>query len=79
MKIASNPRVGRQILIRGMAYAPTTELGVVCLFGRLAPQLGMCIELVRPQFCDCFATRRGLADFRDMRRLEDHGTVHPLQ
>lgn len=42
-----------------MAYGPTSELGVVFLFGRLAPQLGFCVESVRPQFCDCIATRRG--------------------
>ena len=42
-----------------MAYAPTTEAGVVFLFGRLAPQLGFCVENVRPQFPDCLATRKG--------------------
>jgi hypothetical protein len=53
------PKVGRQINIPGMAYAPTSELGVVFLFGRLAPRLGFCVETVRPQFPDCIATRRG--------------------
>ncbi len=52
-------RIGRQIEVRGMAYGPTTELGVVFLFGRLAPQLGFCVENVRPHFPDCLATRKG--------------------
>ena len=52
-------KLGRQIMIPGMAYAPTAETGVVFLFGRLAPQLGFCIESVRPQFPDCVATRKG--------------------
>jgi len=42
-----------------MAYAPTTELGVVCLFGLLASRLGFCIENVHPHFPDCWAKRRG--------------------
>jgi hypothetical protein len=51
------PRAGRQILIRGMAYAPTVELGVVFLFGRLAPRLGFTVENVHPHFPDCWAKR----------------------
>ena len=53
------PELGRQITIPGMAYAPVTELGVVFLFGRLARRLGFCVEIVKPQFPDCIATRRG--------------------
>jgi hypothetical protein len=51
--------VGRQITVRGMAYAPTSEQDVVFLFGRLAPALGFCIERVQIRFPDCLATRRG--------------------
>src|ERR1019366_4956821 len=51
--------VGRQITVRGMTYAPTSEQGVVFLFGRLAPALGFCIERVQIRFPDCLATRRG--------------------
>jgi hypothetical protein len=42
-----------------MSYAPTSEAGVVLLFGRLAPQLGFCVESVQQQFPDCTAVRRG--------------------
>ncbi|MBL9218701.1 MAG: hypothetical protein JNG82_09450 [Opitutaceae bacterium] len=51
--------VGRPIQVAGMAYAPTCEQGVVCLFGRLAPRLGFTIEQVQVRFPDCIATRRG--------------------
>ena len=50
---------GRPIKIRGMTYAPTNEQGVVFLFGRLAPQLGFDVEVVRTGFPDCIARRRG--------------------
>lgn len=53
------PKLGRQITIPGMAYAPTVELGVVFLFGRLAPQLGFCVESVHPHFPDCLAVYKG--------------------
>jgi len=42
-----------------MSYAPTSEAGVVLLFGRLAPELGFCVESVQQQFPDCTAVRRG--------------------
>src|ERR1039458_8702445 len=71
--------VGRQITVRGMTYAPTSEQGVVFLFGRLAPALGFCIERVQIRFPDCLATRRGkkyriefeywASDFRSGRRF----------
>jgi hypothetical protein len=50
---------GRQLGIKGMVYAPTTEQGVVFLFGLLAKRLKFCVELIRPQFPDCIATYRG--------------------
>ncbi len=53
------PKCGRQISIRGMAYAPTVELGVVFLFGLLAPRLGFCVESVHPHFPDCWAIWKG--------------------
>jgi hypothetical protein len=53
------PEVGRQITVRGMAYAPTCEQGVVFLFGRLAPRLGFCVEDVRVRYPDCQARRKG--------------------
>jgi len=42
-----------------MVYAPANEQGVVFLFGRLAPQLGFHVEVVRTGFPDCIARRRG--------------------
>lgn len=50
---------GRRIEAAGMAFAPAYELGVVFLFGRLAAELGFEVELIRPQFPDCLARRRG--------------------
>lgn len=68
--------MGRQIEVRGMAYAPTTELGVVFLFGRLAPQLGFCVETVRPQFPDCIATRHGRRLRVEFELWASHFAVH---
>ena len=56
---APSPRIGRQIRNAGMVYAPTSELGVVLLFGSLAPQIGYSVESVHPRFPDCTATYRG--------------------
>lgn len=58
-RIALSSRVGRQIRAEGMVYAPTNELGVVLLFGSLAPKLGYSVEWVHPRFPDCTATYRG--------------------
>lgn len=57
--MAQRPMLGRQIVIPGMAYAPTNEQGVVALFGRLAPRLGFCIHSVQVKCPDCWAVRRG--------------------
>ena len=40
-----------------MSFAPTNELGVVCLFGILADRLGFVIEAVQAAFPDCRAHR----------------------
>jgi len=56
---------GRPIGVKGMAYAPISELGVVYLFGRLAPQLGFHVEYIHPYFPDCIARYRG-----KLRRIE---------
>ena len=52
-------KAGRRIKAAGMAFAPAYEQGVVFLFGKLAPELGFEVELIRPQFPDCLARRRG--------------------
>jgi len=54
-----NPKLVRPIRAPGMAFAPTYELGVVFLFGRLAAELGFDVELIRPHFPDCLAKRNG--------------------
>lgn len=59
MRIPADPTYGRQISVQGMAYAPTSEQGVVFLFGRLAPQLGFTVEKIGTRCPDCLAKRRG--------------------
>ena len=39
-------------------YAPTTEAGVILLFGTMAKRLGFLIETVHPAFPDCKAVRQ---------------------
>ena len=51
--------VGRPIKVDGMAYAPVNELGVVYLFGRIAPKLGFHVEQIQSGFPDCTARRHG--------------------
>ncbi|HEY5027230.1 MAG TPA: hypothetical protein VIK39_02390 [Candidatus Angelobacter sp.] len=41
-----------------MAYASVNEMGVVFLFGWMAPQLGYVVHSLRPEFPDCEAMRR---------------------
>ena len=59
MKANEDLEYGRPIAVKGMAYAPISELGVVYLFGRLAPKLGFQVEYIHPHFPDCIATRHG--------------------
>ena len=40
-----------------LAYAPVNELGVVFLFGWMAPQLGYVVHRIQPEFPDCEAMR----------------------
>lgn len=49
--------VGKLINFRGLVYAPVNEQGVVFLFGKVAHDLGMYIELIRPGYPDCIAKR----------------------
>jgi len=41
-----------------LAYAPVNEMGVVFLFGWLAPHLGYVVHGLQPEFPDCEAMRR---------------------
>ncbi|MBX3007618.1 MAG: hypothetical protein KF816_06275 [Melioribacteraceae bacterium] len=49
--------VGELINFRGMVWAPVNEQGVVFLFGKIAHELGMYVEVVRPGYPDCIAKR----------------------
>lgn len=49
--------VGKLITFRGLVYAPVNEQGVVFLFGKIAHDLGMYIELIRVGYPDCIAKR----------------------
>jgi len=49
--------VGRLINFRGLVYAPTNEQGVVFLFGKIAHEFGMYVELIRTGYPDCIAKR----------------------
>jgi hypothetical protein len=48
-------RFGDPMLFRGFLHAPVNEIGVVCLFGALAEDLGYRIESVGHAFPDCVA------------------------
>jgi len=49
--------VGKLINFRGLVYAPVNEQGVVFLFGKVAHDLGMYVELIRIGYPDCIAKR----------------------
>lgn len=49
--------VGDLINFRGLVYAPLNENGVVFLFGKVAEDLNMYIEEIKPGFPDCIARR----------------------
>jgi len=49
--------VGDLINFRGLVYAPMNENGVVFLFGKVAEDLNMYIEEIKPGFPDCIARR----------------------
>jgi hypothetical protein len=54
-KSKSRRKYGPTIDFRGLRYAPTNELGVVLLFGKLAEELGIVVEGVQNGFPDCDA------------------------
>ncbi len=49
--------VGDLINFRGLVYAPLNEQGVVFLFGKVAGDLNMYVEEIKPGFPDCIARR----------------------
>lgn len=56
---ASQWTCGEVINFRGSLHAPTSEQGVVLLFGAVASDLGFLVETVSTGFPDCEAKRRG--------------------
>jgi len=57
MATAERSIVGELINFRGMVYAPLSESGVIYLFGKVAEDLNMYIEEIRPEFPDAIARR----------------------
>ena len=49
--------VGDLINFRGLVYAPLNENGVIFLFGKIAGDLNMYVEEIKPGFPDCIARR----------------------
>jgi hypothetical protein len=49
--------VGKLINFRGLVYAPVNENGVIFLFGKVAADLNMYVETIRPGCPDCLAKR----------------------
>jgi len=49
--------VGDLINFRGLVYSPLNENGVVFLFGKVAEDLNMYVEEIKPGFPDCIARR----------------------
>jgi hypothetical protein len=49
--------VGKLINFRGLVYAPVNENGVIFVFGRVAADLNMYVETIRPGYPDCVAKR----------------------
>jgi len=49
--------VGDLINFRGLVYAPINENGVIFLFGKIADDLNMYIEEIKPGYPDCIGRR----------------------
>jgi hypothetical protein len=54
---ASLHLLGSPLGFRGLLHAPTNELGVIHLFGLLAPELNIAVEHIGAAFPDCRALR----------------------
>jgi hypothetical protein len=55
--LLDRPVYGPPMIAAPLAHAPTTEAGVIFLFGTLASQLGYMVTLLRAGFPDCEAMR----------------------
>lgn len=61
---------GSPLLLPEMAHAPTTEAGVIFLFGLLARKLGFVVLRIQPAFPDCEAARETLKGLWQRVRIE---------
>jgi predicted transport protein len=60
--------VGKIINFRGLVYSPVNENGVIFLFGKIAADLNMYVETIRPGYPDCIAKRYiGKGKWEDVR------------
>lgn len=60
--------VGKIINFRGLVYSPVNENGVIFLFGKVAADLNMYVETIRPGYPDCIAKRYiGKSKWEDVR------------
>ena len=60
--------VGKLIHFRGLVYSPVNENGVIFLFGKVAADLNMYVETIRPGYPDCIAKRYiGKGKWEDVR------------
>ncbi|MCX5638656.1 MAG: hypothetical protein NTX52_13350 [Planctomycetota bacterium] len=57
MEKSDKSLVGDLINFRGLVYSPLNENGVVFLFGKVAEDLNMYVEEIKPGFPDCIARR----------------------
>lgn len=55
--MATRSIVGDLINFRGLVYSPINEQGVVFLFGKIAQDLNMYVEEIKPGFPDCIGRR----------------------
>jgi hypothetical protein len=67
---AAGPTYGPPMWPGPLAYAPVNEMGVVFLFGWMAPQLGYVVHRLQPEFPDCEAMRRVGEDRCELVRIE---------
>ena len=56
--LTAGPTYGPPMWPGPLAYAPVNEMGVVFLFGWMAPQLGYVVHRLQPEFPDCEAMRQ---------------------
>ena len=66
----AGPTYGPPMWPGPLAYAPVNELGVVFLFGWMAPQLGYVVHRLQPEFPDCEAMRLVGEDTCQLVRIE---------